>query len=404
MTDLSQIGNMLAGFGAGVQGQLPQFLQQQQNQEQLKMQQEQFGLQKQEMQQKLAQERMKTYFLDADAGLKLVNADKPEAFLNLGLQRLQLLKNFPDADPSDTQLLVQLGTAWKNGSAQAKQHLKAELENAVTAGKAFGIIKTEKPQNIPQSEISKAGQMVQIDPATGKPTVVDLTATGYKPEVAKEAERKTAQDVNGVLRYVDTGQEVFPSVEKAPESPKVYQESSDMRKEFSGIQVVKDFAQQSTAYGRIQASAKEPSAAGDLALIFNFMKVLDPGSTVREGEFANAQNAGGVSDRIVGLYNRIIDGERLTETQRADFLNRSEKLYKNAESDFMTTYNQFAKIAKRRNLPVEDALIDYRHISEPETEKSIPSPSSSAVQEGMTATNPATGEQIVYRNGQWRKR
>lgn len=87
------------------------------------------------------------------------------------------------------------------------------------------------------------------------------------------------------------------------------------------------FREVESSFQRVVDSAREPSAAGDLALIFNYMKMLDPGSTVREGEFANAQNAGGASARARAAYNSILDGTRLTDEQRSDFLGRAEQLY-----------------------------------------------------------------------------
>ncbi|MEM8882399.1 MAG: hypothetical protein AAGC82_17565, partial [Pseudomonadota bacterium] len=65
-----------------------------------------------------------------------------------------------------------------------------------------------------------------------------------------------------------------------------FSDRQGLRKEFIGQTTVKDFRKQAEAFGRIDASAFEPSPAGDLALIFNYMKVLDPGSVVRESEFA----------------------------------------------------------------------------------------------------------------------
>lgn len=90
---------------------------------------------------------------------------------------------------------------------------------------------------------------------------------------------------------------------------------------------LKEFRQVDSAYNRIQASGVSPTAAGDLALIFNYMKMLDPGSTVREGEFATAQNAGGVDDVVRSRWNQLLNGERLTEDQRADFLSRANSLH-----------------------------------------------------------------------------
>ena len=61
------------------------------------------------------------------------------------------------------------------------------------------------------------------------------------------------------------------------------------------------------------------TAASDIAMIFMFMKSLDPTSVVREGEQATAQNATGVPDRIRNLYNYIKKGNRLNEEQRGEF-------------------------------------------------------------------------------------
>lgn len=88
-----------------------------------------------------------------------------------------------------------------------------------------------------------------------------------------------------------------------------------------------EFKKQVDAYNRIVASAEDPSAAGDLALIFNYMKILDPGSTVREGEFATAQNSGSIPSIIQAQYNKVMKGERLANEQRSDFLDRSTRLY-----------------------------------------------------------------------------
>jgi hypothetical protein len=88
-----------------------------------------------------------------------------------------------------------------------------------------------------------------------------------------------------------------------------------------------EFKKQVDAYNRIIASAEDPSAAGDLSLIFNYMKILDPGSTVREGEFATAQNSAGVPDILRAQYNKVSNGQRLADTQRNDFVDRSTKLY-----------------------------------------------------------------------------
>lgn len=92
----------------------------------------------------------------------------------------------------------------------------------------------------------------------------------------------------------------------------------DLRKEVN-LQL-KPYAEVGDMWAKVRQAGQNPTAANDLALIFGYMKILDPGSVVREGEFANAENAGGVGDRIRATYNKVLSGERLTEAQRQGFL------------------------------------------------------------------------------------
>ena len=114
-----------------------------------------------------------------------------------------------------------------------------------------------------------------------------------------------------------------------------------------------DYIKIEDSYGRIQASADEPSAAGDMALIFNYMKMLDPGSTVREGEFATAQEAAGVDQRVLSTWNKLVSGERLTPEQRVDFLGRSGKLFGSAKKRRANRTAGIVKQAKSLGLDPE---------------------------------------------------
>lgn len=112
----------------------------------------------------------------------------------------------------------------------------------------------------------------------------------------------------------------------------------NLRREFNNRQEVKDFRTIQAAYNSVQSAAANPSAAGDLSLIFAYMKILDPGSVVREQEFANAQNAAGVPDQVRNLYNRALNGQRLNPRQRQDFLNQAQGLFQSRRQ----TYDQIA--------------------------------------------------------------
>lgn len=68
------------------------------------------------------------------------------------------------------------------------------------------------------------------------------------------------------------------------------------------------------------------TAAGDMSLIYSLNKIMDPGSTVREGEFANAQATTSAMGQLQSLYRRAMTGQRLTPEQRQDFMKTAGNL------------------------------------------------------------------------------
>ena len=75
----------------------------------------------------------------------------------------------------------------------------------------------------------------------------------------------------------------------------------------------------------IETSAADNTGAGDIALVTSFMKMLDPGSVVRETEFATAANAGGLLGRLKSLATKVESGQFLSQEQRTEFQNLSRK-------------------------------------------------------------------------------
>jgi hypothetical protein len=146
-----------------------------------------------------------------------------------------------------------------------------------------------------------------------------------------------------------------------PNAPKPYdfKAEEDLRKEYTGLGPVKSFQVQSESVGKVIAAADDPSAAGDLALIFSFMKILDPNSVVREQEFANAQNAAGVPDMVRNAWNRAKNGERLNPDQRADFIKTAIATYKQAEGQMKSITDQYGTIADERELSRKRALPNF---------------------------------------------
>lgn len=188
-------------------------------------------------------------------------------------------------------------------------------------------------------------------------------------------EGKLAHDVNAGLVAQPGPQPLSPEGKLAtdvkagivdPNAAKPYdfEAEEDLRKEYTALGPVKSFQVQADAFGKVAAAAKDPTAAGDLALIFSFMKILDPNSVVREQEFANAQNAAGVPDQVRNAWNRALNGERLNPDQRADFLRTAYATYQQSEAQVKAIAGQYGGIADERGLARNRAIPNFGYAGE----------------------------------------
>ena len=137
---------------------------------------------------------------------------------------------------------------------------------------------------------------------------------------------------------------------------KSYKNTTELRKEF--LSQSGEFQKVRDAYTRVISSVKEPSAAGDLALIFNYMKMLDPRSVVRESEFATAASTGSYGDRIQASVQKVLSGERLSPKMRADFFKKSGSLMKGSEEQHKKRVGSYRRIAEKNNLDPADVVVD----------------------------------------------
>lgn len=112
------------------------------------------------------------------------------------------------------------------------------------------------------------------------------------------------------------------------------------------------FSQVRDAYGKIQA-AQQGTGISDTALIFAYMKMLDPGSVVREGEFATVQNAGGVGQKLMQAYNSALNGQKLPPSVRSEILNTSGSLFNKAQETQNVITSQYNDRAVAYGIPVD---------------------------------------------------
>lgn len=118
-----------------------------------------------------------------------------------------------------------------------------------------------------------------------------------------------------------------------------------LRKEFEDRQSAFSLVRDSYAQISGLKARAGRDAAADLAIIFSFMKMLDPGSVVREQEFANAQNAAGVPDRVRNAYNNALRGTRLNPRQVQDFASQAATIYETRKRQYDRDATQYRSLA-----------------------------------------------------------
>lgn len=167
--------------------------------------------------------------------------------------------------------------------------------------------------------------------------------TGIKPDDLKSPEQRKADDDAAVERAGRIAGAQAAAAAKF--RPKPEPKPTGVAGMTSGqLQTAKqfqdDYARDSktyltvrNAYQQVKGAADKPDAAGDLSLIFGYMKMLDPNSVVRETEFANAQNAAGIPDQIRNVWNRALRGERLNPNQRQQFVGQARRIWESAHGN-----------------------------------------------------------------------
>lgn len=187
------------------------------------------------------------------------------------------------------------------------------------------------------SEMAKSGREQAEAPA-------DLRIKNAEAIIKEAAATTAGQEKTGVI-----------PPEKRPEIElKLRQEYNKQTGSFQDV---------NAAFARIKAS--EDTAAGDIALIFNYMKMLDPGSVVREGEFATAQNAAGIPTQVMNIYNKALTGERLSPGQRKSFISQAGQLYKAAGQQEKKVRSGLERISKGYGLNPDNIFYEPGGVTEP---------------------------------------
>jgi hypothetical protein len=173
------------------------------------------------------------------------------------------------------------------------------------------------------------------------PTIENLRLLD-KPE-ATPSEVRTLQMTNtpitfeNIMRLRQSG--AAKTVVDMTGGQKGFENEMALGSKFKAEPIYKDFNDMKSAFGQVVSSLSAGTPIGDVAGATKIMKLLDPGSVVRESELAIAMQASGRMDRLQNYFNNFMTGQKLTPTQRDDFQALANELYAAAGQ----AYNQKRK-------------------------------------------------------------
>jgi len=180
-----------------------------------------------------------------------------------------------------------------------------------------------------------------------KPNMGDFT-----PE-SRRAFQESARQNNGVG---DSSLLVKPQPPTAATSRSdMFKMEKDLRTGFN--KSAGTFRDISNAFTTIQALPD--SGIGDVALATKIMKMLDPGSVVRESELGVALGSTGLFQRMMNLAEKAKSGQLVNLQQRAEFKALANNIYSAAQGEFNKLQSKYTAIANDYGLNPERIVTNY---------------------------------------------
>jgi hypothetical protein len=248
--------------------------------------------------------------------------------------------------------------------ARAAPQLMGSAEGRKTLAELVAANKAMRPEGYTLGE----GQIRYEIGADGKPVSV---ATGAPKKEDIAGDLKEARQFLGIITPVNemTATEralvkAYVDRKDAGRAPKLTVDlkdptavamaglklQSDIRQDFKGP---KDTA---TAYQTMYNAATNPTQKGDTTMLYTFFKVLDPQSTVREGEIEMIKQSRSIPEKFKGMAIKLASGQTLLESERADLLNQAYQYVSNQQRGVTETIDMYKDYAKAFGLNPEKAV------------------------------------------------
>lgn len=310
--------------------------------------------------------------IDIGGGVKMVNpsavippVENPiaEATQTLGL--IDLIGKVKDIPVESAKKIADLKLSENdvfNIDVQ-NQKLRIDLQNSIAAErrdqiKFFG------------ETIDQGIKLFQVDPVLGASMIQKAIPNIGFAKTKEGAYQGIVQGADGKVQtfLIDPDKIADPKERQASES--------QLRNQFNSLPEVTDFKKMSQFYNNIKALKKSDlnSGASDVALVYAFAKMNDPGGRVTSSDQDLASDTPGLSQQIINRFNkaRSSKGPIFDEKSRAEFLKAADAMYYSTTQNIITQGQTYWNIAKTNRYNPETVATpvgnlkqeDFRPISE----------------------------------------
>lgn len=139
-----------------------------------------------------------------------------------------------------------------------------------------------------------------------------------------------------------------------------FEDTAKLRKEVQALPSYKALTTVAPQFDTMVKAAQRDTRAADVSMVFNFMKMLDPTSVVRESEVSMAENVATLPQQYRAQVQSFLSGTgRLSPEIRHSILREGQGALQSYRAAFDRDATQYRGIAERGRMRVEDVLPQF---------------------------------------------
>lgn len=280
--------------------------------------------------------------------------DQRDSGATIALQAVMAAKN-GDFETAQKLLTNRADAYEAGGNTDAATKLRAQAANIQKDPAVVSMLETGALFSSPeifQNYLKQNSQPSENKLREGQAAEAFAKATESPSNIAKNQAQADQAEADARLKNIEAlykGTGTLTPIERAAAE-------KDLRDEF--LQNPQYKAYQVASVARDAMHTASPNGAGDLNLIYNLNKILDPNSIVLPSEFSNAAATGGLPATIMSYMQKLQGNGMLPAEVRNQLIAEADKMMATKESQLAQIKKGITGIVDRRGLNAANIFYD----------------------------------------------